>query len=426
MALSDRYGNALSTGSDAARDFYAAGVDHILAATHGAVESFEGATEADPGFALGHAGLARARMYAGDMAGAQAAIAQASALSNDASHREQQHIESLSLLLSGKAAAARDLVLAHVRDYPRDALCAQICTNVFGLIGFSGHAGREAELLAYTSALMPHYGEDWWMQSMHALSLCEVGETAASLDLMERSLTANPHNANGSHFKAHAQYEDGQAEAGLDYLESWMESYDSRAVLHGHLSWHMALWALHLGQVDRMWALIDSGIAPGGAKGLPINILTDTAAIYHRASLTGISIAPERWKAMSDYAARFFPATGQSFADIHSALCHAMAGEPDRLMQFSQSPNGFAADLVAPVAETWAAIARQDWSAALAQLGPVMASHVRVGGSRAQRDLLELTYVNLLLRLGQRDEARRAMQGRRPIFAETAPVAGYA
>ena len=72
--LRDRYANTLTTSSPVARDAYVSGVDHILAATHGAVEAFEAAVGADRGFALGHAGLARARMYAGDMPGAQAGL----------------------------------------------------------------------------------------------------------------------------------------------------------------------------------------------------------------------------------------------------------------------------------------------------------------------------------------------------------------
>ena len=38
---------------------------------------------------------------------------------------------------------------------PRDAMIAQMNTSVFGLIGFSGKAGREADLLEFTSKLLP-------------------------------------------------------------------------------------------------------------------------------------------------------------------------------------------------------------------------------------------------------------------------------
>ena len=398
----------------------------FLGAGYGAYDAFDAAAKADPGFALAHAGRARTAMMAGDMATAQAAIADATARTKGQDGRETTHVAAFAALLAGQPAEARARVSAHLRDHPRDAMVAQMCTNVFGLIGFSGEIGREAELLAYTGALLPYYGDDWWMLSMHALSLCETGQLDASARMMERSLAQNPANANGAHFKAHQQYEAGDAEAGRAYLSGWLDGYDDRALLHGHLSWHSALWALHAGDADAMWRAVDRGVAPGAAKGLPINVLTDTAAIYHRAELAGLDVAPARWAELSDYAARSFPQPGQSFADIHAALAHAMAGQGDRLARLAEATAGFAADLVRPVARAWGAIARADWNAALEELAPVMSVAERLGGSRAQRDLLELTYVNVLLKLGQSGEARRTLLTRRPVLAADTPVAGMA
>jgi tetratricopeptide (TPR) repeat protein len=423
MGLTDCYGNVITTASTTARDSYDLGLRLFLGAEFGALAAFAEAIKADPGFALGHAAHARASMMAADMATARASIRRAQDLAPDLTLRERQHIDALALVLSGQAGQARSATLAHVRENPRDALVAQLCSNVFGLIGFSGEVGREAELLAYTSTLLPQYGDDWWMMSMHALSLCETGQIAASIELMERSLALNPRNANGAHFKAHAQYEAGQTQAGRDYLSDWIAGYDPRAVLHGHLYWHLALWALHAVDEAAMWAAIDAGVAPGAAQGLPINVLTDTAAILYRAELAGLPVDPSRWSTLSDYAARFFPETGQSFADLHAALSHAMAGQGDRLAHIADTAQGFAGDLVRPVARGWGAIVRGDWAQALDDLIPVMAATERLGGSRAQRDLLELTYANVLMKLGKTDEARRSLATRRPVLVSVPPVA---
>ena len=73
--LTDRYGLALSTTSPRARDAYVEGSDLVLTLYPGAVAAFDRAIAADPGFALAHAGRARALQVASDIAGAQAAIA---------------------------------------------------------------------------------------------------------------------------------------------------------------------------------------------------------------------------------------------------------------------------------------------------------------------------------------------------------------
>ncbi|WP_245605432.1 hypothetical protein [Roseicyclus elongatus] len=264
------------------------------------------------------------------------------------------------------------------------------------------------------------------MMSMHALSLCEVGRLDEALTLMDRSLALNDSNANGAHFKAHTLSETGEAEAGRSFLDRWIAGYDRRAVLHGHLSWHRALWALDRGDFAAMWDTLDTAIKPGASRSLPINILTDTSALLWRAEIAGAVVAPDRWHDISAYAARFFPEPGQSFVDMHAALAHAMAGEGDRLGVLVDVQKGYAADLVRPVARAWGAIARGEFETALDQLAPVMGQHERLGGSRAQRDLLELTWLTLLLRLRRAEEAQRSMLGRRHVFATHAPVAGYA
>ncbi len=423
--LRDSYGNEVSAELQDALDQYDRGVHLFLGADFGAVEAFRTSVDLDEGFALGHAALARSLMMSGQMPQAKAAIRRAQDLSSKLDSRQRQHIECIALLLSGQPNKARPLVKSHVRDYPRDALVAQLCASVFGLIGFSGEVGREAELLGYTSALLPHYGEDWWMMSMHAISLCETGQIEASAGLMDKSIALNPRNANAAHFKSHAQYEAGETTAGRSYLNGWLSDYDDRAILHGHLSWHAALWALHDGDEAAMWRAIDAGVSPGSAKGLPINVLTDTAAILYRAELAGVAVDPDRWSSLSEYATRFFPETGQSFADIHAALAHAMAGNGDCLAHISGTAKGFAGDLVQPVARAWGAIARQDWGTALEELVLVMGSTERLGGSRAQRDLLELTYANVLLKLGKTAEAHRSLTIRRFVLAQSPPIAAF-
>ena len=113
---------------------------------------------------------------------------------------------------------------------------------------------------------------------------------------------------------------------------------------------------------------------------------------------------------------------GQSFADIHAALAHAMAGNNDYLSKLIDGNTGFAGDIVPAVAKAWKAISEKKWYEARKELEIASSEFERFGGSRAQRDLLEFTYVNVLLRTGNKETARRTLSERRPVFSESAPI----
>ena len=421
--LTDFYGNHLTTSTGLARDSYDIGLRAFLSANYGAREAFSQAIEADPNFTLAYLGLARAFMSSGQIADAKTALGKARNLLEPTTDREKSHFLCCELLLSGEAKKARTAVQNHVLEWPRDAMVAQMSTSVFGLIGFSGKTGRENDLLEYTAKLLPHYGKDWWMMSMHAISLCETGQTLKSMQLMEKALNLNPRNANAAHFFAHILYEENEVSAGRDYLAAWMPNYDQRSLLHGHLSWHQALWALHDGDESEMWEIVDASVSNEKGSSLPINALTDTVSICYRAELAGYNVSSERWLKLSEYASEKFPNMGQSFADIHAALAHAMAGNEHSLKKLISGNSGFAGDIVPLVAKAWKAISENKWDKAREELETASSKFERFGGSRAQRDLLEFTYVNTLLRTGKKETARKILIERRPVFYETAPIA---
>lgn len=425
--LRDRYDNALTTASAAARDAYAAGMDRFLAADAGAADAFARAAEEDPDFALAHLALARERQMRADPAGVREALAaaRAAAGARPVSAREAGQLHALGLMLEGRGPEAMAAIRAHLADHPRDAMVAQTCTGVFGMIGFSGQPGREAEQLAFTAALAPHYGDDWWFLAQHAFSQMEAGQTGPAEATIARALDGNPRNANGAHIRSHLHYETGETEAGFAYLDQWRKDYDRGGILHCHVNWHIALWALERGDAETMWAVVDADIAPETGAGPPLNVLTDMAAILYRAELAGVAVDPARWRAISAYASERFPTPGMAFADVHAALAHAMAGEGEALARILRDAKGPAGDMVRLLAEAFGALAAGRWADALGPLATAMADHARIGGSRAQRDLVEFAMAGALLKLGRAEEARRLLAIRRP-HAPVGAVKGLA
>lgn len=420
----DRYGLPLTTRSGAARDLYVDAMDRFLSASAGTSDAFAAAAAADDSFALAHLGEARAHQSFGRMAQARDSLQKARDRAGGVTAREAAQIEGLGHLIEGRAGDGYALIRDHMMDHPRDAMMTQTCMGVFSLIGFSGQPGREAEALAVAEMLAPAYGDDWWFLAQLAFAQMEAGRTGPALPNIERALELNDRNANASHYRAHLFYEVGQTQEGLTFLGDWMRGYDRAGLMHCHNAWHIALWSLAVGDVDRMWAIVDADLSPEVSASPALNILTDLAALYYRAELAGVAVPAARWRALSAYAGKSFPDPGVAFADVHAALAHAMAGETGALERIGRDARGPAADIVTRCGEAFGAIAAQDWPRALAALTHVMADHARIGGSRAQRDLIEFATANVLLRMGKAEEARRMLAMRRPVIDPGRAVRG--
>jgi tetratricopeptide (TPR) repeat protein len=424
----DRYDNPLSTASPAARDAYVAGVDALLSANPDPEALFREAVAADEGFALAHVALARTLQVYGRAGEAKAPLARAQELAGGTTPREQGQIAIFGKILTGKGMEGLALTREHIKTWPRDAFALAPATSVFGLIGFSGLKGREDDQLALLEPLADAYGDDWWYRSLLAFAQLETGRLDPARRNIDVAMAACPRNGHGAHIRAHLYYEAGERKAGLDFLNDWARDYPRNAHIHCHVSWHRALWTMEIGQLDAAWEIYRDSLHPEAAWGPQINVLTDCASFLFRAELAGEARRADLWQELSAYAAKWFPNPALAFADVHAALAHAMAGNGEALAKIVEAPKGAAADVVGPVARGFGAFARGDWDGAVRALEPVIAEHERLGGSRAQRDLVEYALTGAMLRAGRAGEAGRLIRTRRPYYERNGgyPLQGLA
>src|SRR5437879_5201763 len=118
----DRYGLVLSTTSSVARDAYLAGCDAKLTMHPGAIEAFDRAIGADPGFALAHAAKAHVLLERGAGAAARASMAAANSHLAGLSAREAGHIAFFDRVVAGDSEAALAALTRHLDAWPRDVL----------------------------------------------------------------------------------------------------------------------------------------------------------------------------------------------------------------------------------------------------------------------------------------------------------------
>ncbi|MFO1162251.1 MAG: tetratricopeptide repeat protein [Reyranellaceae bacterium] len=419
--LTDRYGLAVSTTIAAARDAYIEGVDLLLTVYPGAASSFDRAIAADPGFALPHIGKARAFQLAGNLAAMRESLATAVSLADGMSARERSHIDVFRHLFSGQAVAALAAIRVHVDAWPRDAFVLSLAANQGGLIGMSGLAGREQDLADFLDQLAPHYGEDWWFEAHHGMALSEIGRHDAARPKIERSLAQTRRNAYGAHAFAHLCYETGERDSGIAFMRDWLPSYDRNGGLFGHLNWHLGLFELHAGNPEAGFRLYNDAFSADDHRGAVHQKLSDSSSFLWRAELSGHPRDHARWAKLQDYAREKIPRPGFSLADWHVALAFAVDSDHaaleawiqaiEELVKAGRYPSG---SIIPAVARAFAAFQRGDHASAIDLIEPMLTERERMGGSRAQVDLVEATLLRAYLSSGRDAEARRLLASRRP------------
>ncbi|MFC7474786.1 hypothetical protein ACFQS7_10500 [Dankookia sp. GCM10030260] len=419
--LTDRYGLALDTGSAAARDAYLAGCERLLSMYPGAEALFDSAIAEDPGFGLARIARARAFQMAEDAAATRAAL---DAAGTTLSPRAASQARVFRLMLDGAPQAALAAVRAHLAEWPCDALVLSTTANQTGLIGLSGLPGREQDLADLLDGLAPHYGEDWWFAAHHGMALSEVGEVARARPILEASYAAHPRNGYIAHSIGHLHYETGDHEGAIAFLRGWLPGYPRAGRLHGHLHWHLALSELQAGNAAEGFRLYAEAFAAEEYHAPARLKLTDGAAFLWRAELAGHPRDPDRWRALHAFAQAVAPRPGMPLADWHVVLTQAVLGDGEGLAARAEAMAAMTAagrypagPAITALGRAFAAMERQEFDVAIEAIAPIMAERARIGGSRAQVDLVEATLLKAYLGAGRLAEMRALLAARRPAAA---------
>lgn len=419
--LTDLYGLDISTASTVAQDAYVEGCREALTFFPGAIDAYERALAADPRFAMAHAGKAQILLRQGEPAAARKALTEAQDLAGNVTEREASHIALFDSVFSGRTEAALAAVFRHLAQWPLDALVVNTAANPNGVIGGSGHIGQKHQIAVLMDGLAPHYGDDAWFLSYHAMALSEDGRLAPARMKIEQSIAANPRNAHVAHGFAHICYESGDPEPARRFLAEWLPSYPRNGFFHGHLSWHLSLFEILAGDWDSASRLYRDAITLERHSGGPQQKVTDGVGFLWRSELAGYPRDAKAWRDLHDFAASALPRPGSGLADLHVILAQAVANaadstggrasQIDALSREGRYPSGNYLSMMAP---GFAAFERGDFATAIAVLAPLVARNERIGGSRAQHDLIEFTLLRSFIAASRPDEARELLRARRP------------
>ena len=403
----DSLGLALSTTGDAAAA-YREGLDRLLRVQSGAEEFVAAAVEEDPTFALGHAVLA---VLAGERSEPESALARLSVAEDLArsrgDERERSFVHAVARLLRADAPEPGAALVRHVQEHPRDALAASIAVPT---IAFSGATEIPEQAWSLIERLRPSYGDHWWYLGMLAFIRQEQQRWDEGARLADAALRTEPGSGHAVHARTHVFYETGEHQAGLDFMDPWIATSGRQACHRAHFSWHAALHELALGRPDALRSRYDAQLSPASGV-VGVRALVDAASLLWRCELRdewrgSLPITDVLDVVEPDLLTR--PRT--PFVAMHSAVGLAAAGDVERLRRLqghaAASASLLWSDVVARLCQGLVAFVERRYADCAADL---MAVHPRLGalgGSAAQREVVEETLLHALLNAGWLDEAQ--------------------
>ena len=291
-------------------------------------------------------------------------------------------------MFAGQTEAALSVLYAHLAAWPRDALVVASAANPNGLIGGSGRIGQKHQIAVLMDRLAPHFGDDFWFVSYHAMALSEDGQLGVARMKIEQSVAANPKNAHGAHGFAHIFYESGEVDTARSFLSSWLATYPREGFFYGHLSWHLSLFEIQAGNWTEASRIYHDALALDRHSGGPQQKVSDGAAFLWRSELAGRPRDAAAWRGLHGYANSSLPRPGNGLADLHIILAQVVMGHeaaPDArarqieaLAREGRYPSG---SYLPALASGFAALERRDFSAAIETLAPLAGQNKRLAAA---------------------------------------------
>ncbi|MFI5908226.1 FAD/NAD(P)-binding protein [Dactylosporangium sp. NPDC051541] len=390
----DRYGLPVLASARAAEHFDDA-VRRVLRVQQGADAALDAATAEDPSFALAH--TVRALLAVEGVIAADATDALAAA---EAAARSGADARTASLLraVTGRVRAGDPAgLLRHIDDFPRDALVVNACVPT---IAFGGATQVPQHAWAIVERLAPVYGEDWWYLGLLAFVRQEQHRWTQSADLAERALAADPAGGHAAHARSHVYYETGEHRAGLAWLDGWIGGPGRAAFQGAHFAWHAALHELALERWTDVSARLRGRLSPRSVGG--VRALVDSASLLWRCRVLG---APPQPVAIGEVLGvvpkELLTEPRTAFIGLHAAIALAAADDLaglDVLGRYTAGRTEPAFDLVSVLVRALSAYLTGDYARTVELISRRTGEWVRLGGSDAQREVIDDTLLSALQR----------------------------
>ena len=251
------------------------------------------------------------------------------------------------------------------------------------------------------------------MLSFYGFGLEELGDFLRAEDVSRKAAELEPYGYWPHHAVSHVLEMTGRPREGLEWMEGrehlWNGDKCNNRV---HIWWHKALFLIELGKFEEAFAIYDNQILPV-MRPVGTQLCNPTALLWRLETL-GFD-AGTRWRDLLPLWQKQLADMSSPFNEIHGAMAALRADDFSAYdavlasMKRTAAAGGELApayrDVAIPVAEAMNKFVNEDYKEALDGLFPIQGSLWRMGGSIAQRDLIEWTFLEAAIRAGKRNIA---------------------
>jgi len=412
----------------AVADYYALGGDPV--------GKLKQALARDPSFALGATAIAALFMVGGfraDHAEVKAALKAARSAARRATPREKLHIEAVETWAEGRLRDAAAVFEEILVEHPTDALALRLAQDAYLFLGASA-AMRDS-----VARVLPEWPDPNPLTSFvlgtRAFGLEETGDYAAAEAAAREALARNPGDAWAAHALAHVFEMTSRPEEGAAFVTASRSDWRDAHFMSGHNGWHLALYLIELGRIDEVLAGFDRHMQPALANDMTLDRV-DAASLLWRLELEGVDVGA-RWLEVAKQWAPHVHDHVLAFNDLHLAFAVARSGDRRLIDMFRNSLDAYADDgegdnaavtrqVGRPLIDAMFDFADKRYAEAIEAMLPLRYDAVRIGGSHAQRDIVDLTLVAAAERAGEANLARALLAERAALRPTSRWRAAYA
>jgi len=424
-AFADRWGVPVRAASDGAVALLDEAIEDLAALAGDPVANAEAALAADESLVLGHIYRAYLALYGTTPEGVAVAGEILKRLDETfMGERELHHLRAARHWARGNwEATTRSLERALLR-HPRDLLALKVAQDLYFFLG------NRLELRDTAARVLPAWPRDlpgWgYVQGIYAFGLEENADYRQAESRARAALEYNPKDVWSVHALAHVFEMEGSQRDGVDFLTASAPDW-SPSFFAIHNWWHRGLYHLELGEIDEALALYDVPIrARRSTEWLDV---VDAAALLWRLSLFGVDVT-ERAEQLAADIDDLVGSPVYIFNDWHAVMAFGLAGDSLRTERVIASNRHLTAPTNAGAAEraglalleAFAAFAAGHPDRAIDLLIDIRPRASAVGGSHAQRDVIDLTLIAAAARAGD-DSLVRALVTERVARKPTAGAA---